>query len=178
MRPVLFHSPYEAAAWSVISARVQHAQARRLRHALSDGLGRTLDVGGREMAAFPLPEELARLEHFPGLPGEKARRLRRVAEAALEGRLNPARLRDLEPGDALAELEEIRGIGPFYAGLILLRSAGVTDVLPPGIEPRLRKAIGAAYGLDGPATDEDFARISEGWRPYRTWIAVLMRSAA
>ena len=44
LRPVLFHSPYEAAAWSVISARTGHAQAVKLR----DALGET----------FPTPDEL------------------------------------------------------------------------------------------------------------------------
>lgn len=178
LRPVLFHSPYEAAAWSVISARIQPTQAQRVRRALSEELGRTLDVSGVEMTAFPLPERLVALDSFPGLPDEKVRRLRGVADAALDARLDPARLRDLDPDDALAQLQEIRGIGPFYAGLILVRSVGVTDVLPPGAEPRLRRALGVAYGLDGPATDEQFKRITEAWRPYRTWIAVLMRSTA
>ena len=36
LRPVLFHSPYEAAAWSVLSARTQHAQAVKLRDALGE----------------------------------------------------------------------------------------------------------------------------------------------
>ena len=35
LRPVLFHSPYEAAAWSVLSARTGHAQATKLRDAIS-----------------------------------------------------------------------------------------------------------------------------------------------
>ena len=177
LRPVLFHSPFEAAAWSVISARVQFAQAQRVRQALSAEHGRVLDVGGERMAAFPLPEALLALESFPGLPEEKVRRLHAVAEAALAGRLDPERLREAEPEEALASLQEIRGIGPFYAGLILVRSAGVVDVLPPGIEPRLREATGEAYGLEGPATEADFRRISDRWRPYRTWMAVLMRAA-
>lgn len=176
LRPVLFHSPYEAAAWSIISARVQPRQAHRVRGELAREHGRVLDVGGVEMPAFPLPERLAEIEAFPGLPAEKLSRLRGAGEAALAGRLDPVRLRGLEPGEALAELQEIRGIGPFYAGLILVRSTGVTDVLPPGAEPRLREAVGSAYGLGGPASAEDFERITDGWRPYRTWVAVQMRS--
>jgi DNA-3-methyladenine glycosylase II len=41
-RPVLFHSPYEAAAWSIISARRPAAQAGRVRRALGERLGTTL----------------------------------------------------------------------------------------------------------------------------------------
>jgi len=178
LRPVLFHSPYEAAAWSVISARTQQRRAQRVRAELSRELGVVLEVGGVAMPAFPLPQRLAELDAFPGLTEEKVTRLRGLAAAALEGRLDPERLRAAEPATALLELQQIRGIGPFYAGLILVRSAGVTDVLPPGVEPRLRAAVGDAYSLGGPASAADFERITDGWRPFRTWIAVLMRSAA
>lgn len=177
LRPVLFPSPYEGAAWSIISTRVQHRQAQRLRGELAREHGQVLEVGGVEVSAFPLPARLAEIENFPGVSAEKLSRLRGVGEAALAGRLDPARLRGLEPEDALAELREIRGIGAFYAGLILVRSTGVTDVLPPGAEPRLAEAVGRAYDLGGPASAEDFDRISDGWRPYRTWVAVQMRSA-
>src|SRR4051794_37430949 len=62
LRPVLFHSPYEAAAWSVISARTQNAQAVRLRDALSnDGI-------------FPAPEQLLQLRELPGLAATKVPR--------------------------------------------------------------------------------------------------------
>jgi hypothetical protein len=46
-RPVLFGSPYEAAAWSVISARRPPAQGAKVRGALSDRLGRTFELYGR-----------------------------------------------------------------------------------------------------------------------------------
>src|SRR6478752_2797169 len=59
LRPVLFHSPYEAAAWSVISARTHHAQATKLRDALSDG------------GIFPAPEQLLQLRELDGLPANK-----------------------------------------------------------------------------------------------------------
>jgi len=178
LRPVLFHSPYEAAAWSVISARTGHRQAQALRTALSAELGVMLDVEGVVMPAFPLPDRLLELDSFPGLSAEKVRRLHAVADAALAGRLDASRLRELETGEALTELQEIRGIGPFYAGLVLVRGAGLTDVLPPTPEPRLASAIALAYGLEEPLSPGVMERITDGWRPYRTWIAVMFRATA
>lgn len=178
LRPVLFHSPYEAAAWSVISARINHRQAQRLRVDLAQEHGAALDVEGASMHAFPLPERLLDLDAFPGLSAEKVRRLHAVAEAALDGRLDPYRLRGLHAEQALAELQEIRGIGPFYAGLILLRAVGVTDELPPTPEPRLLRAVGRAYARPEPVSAAELERIAENWRPYRTWISVLVRAAA
>ena len=58
-RPVLFHSPYEAAAWSIISARRPSAVAAKTRAAISEQLGRAVDramgegsLYDRELAAL------------------------------------------------------------------------------------------------------------------------------
>ena len=75
----------------------------------------------------------------------------------------------------MADLKKLPGIGDFSAGLILLRGAGDPDALP-GEEPRLARAVALAYGLPGPATPEQLRQISENWRPYRTWVTVLMRA--
>ncbi len=176
VRPVLFHSPYEAAAWSIVSARRPASQAAQVRRRLSQEHGATFDVGGVEMSAFPLPERLLDVAPGPGLPEEKVARLRGVAEAALAGRLDPERLRALDPEAARAQLLELRGIGPFYAALIHIRASGVADV--PTAEPRVLAIAAAAYGLDGPPDAGAFLELSERWRPYRTWAMVLLRVAA
>jgi DNA-3-methyladenine glycosylase II len=36
--------------------------------------------------------------------------------------------------------------------------------------------VATAYGLDAEPGTEELARISEGWRPYRTWVALLLRT--
>ena len=158
LRPVLFHSPYEAAAWSIISARTRHAQAVKIRDSLSRN------------GTFPAPEKLLRLRAQLGLPEGKLPRLHAVAEAALEGRLDREPLLSAEPEQALAQLQELPGIGPFYAGLILLRAVGTTDV-PAAGEPRLKKAVEKRYG-------KPLDEVAEAWRPFRTWVSVLMRAHA
>ena len=100
-----------------------------------------------------------------------------MAEAALAGRLDADTLRAMPHEQALAWLREIRGIGPFYATLIRLRSTGVRDELPAN-EPRLRALIQRAYGLAEPPDEAEVAGIAEGWRPYRTWVTALLRASA
>jgi DNA-3-methyladenine glycosylase II len=158
MRPVLFHSPYEAAAWSVISARTQHAQATKLRDALSEG------------GIFPTPEQLLQLRELDGLPAAKVPRLHGIAQAALEGELDREPLLAADVNDAFTSLLELPGIGPFYAGLILLRAVGTVDVAPKG-EPRLERAVQARYGAR-------LETVAENWKPFRTWVSVLMRANA
>jgi DNA-3-methyladenine glycosylase II len=126
--------------------------------------------------AFPAPQRLAELGTFPGLAGRKPEWLRSVAQAALDGQLDTARLRAMPHQDAMADLKQLPGIGDFSAGLILLRGASDPDAVP-GSEPRLARAVALAYGLPGPASPEQIRDISENWKPYRTWVTVLMRTA-
>ncbi len=176
LRPPLFHSPYEAAAWAIISARRPARQAATTRRAIAERLGHSFELEGELIAAFPTPRRLLEVEPMKGLPALKVERLTAVAEAALAGRLDPRRLRDMEPEEALAELQELPGIGPFYAMLILVRASGHADLLPAG-ERRVLACVGHYYGLDGPPTPERFVELAEPWRPFRTWTSVLLRYA-
>lgn len=159
LRPCGFHSPYEAAAWLVLSQRVRISQGAALR----DRLVRELGAAG----AFPAPEALLRADL--DLPGRKAEYLRAVAEAALDGRLDAATLRALDPAAALARVRTILGIGPFAAELVVIRGANAPDLLPAH-EGRLEQEIRLRYGPG------DQAQRAEAWRPLRSWAAVHLRA--
>jgi DNA-3-methyladenine glycosylase II len=175
LRPVGFWSPYEAAAWTLIGHRIRIAQAAAIKARMAEQLGEPVSFGGRVVHAFPSPMRLAELDAFPGLAGPKPERLRALAQAALEGQLDAARLRAMPHEEAMADLKKLPGIGDFSAGLILLRGAGDPDAIPRQ-EPRLARAAALAYGLPGPATPEQLRDISESWRPYRTWVTLLLRT--
>jgi DNA-3-methyladenine glycosylase II len=76
----------------------------------------------------------------------------------------------------MTELQAIKGIGPFYSALIVIRGTGFTDVLPVN-EPRLLTLTASLYNLPDPPSEPEFRALSEPWRPYRTWAAVLIRAA-
>jgi 3-methyladenine DNA glycosylase/8-oxoguanine DNA glycosylase len=173
LRPVLFHSPYEAACWTVIGHRIRIVQAAGIKQRLAERHGEVVEVGGRCLATFPAPARLRELDDI-GLPPVKVERLHGLAEAALDGRLDAARLRAMEAPDALAELQRLAGIGPFSAELILIRGAGHPDVFPTS-ERRLFDEMAATYGLDEPDRDR-LAAIADRWRPYRSWVALLFRT--
>jgi DNA-3-methyladenine glycosylase II len=177
LRPVLFHSPYEAAAWAVIVARSGRAQARKVRRTISERHGATFELAGETLAAFPSAEALLEIdEPIPSLTNEKRLRLQGIARAELEGRLDVTHLRELGAEGALAELQELRGIGPFSSSLIVLRAVGFTDVLPVD-QPLVQRAVEHAYGIGAPLAAEQFAELAEPWRPFRTWATVLLRVA-
>jgi DNA-3-methyladenine glycosylase II len=176
LRPVLFHSPYEAAAWSILSQRRHRAQATAVRKQLSTAHGRVFTLASGDLEAFPTPAALLRVDSFPSLEPQRIERLHSVARAALEGSLDPARLLAMAPEEAMAALQQLRGVGPMYAGLILLRSTGATDILTLD-EPRLASYISHFYELATTATREQISTLAEAWRPFRTWASVLIRVA-
>ena len=159
LRPCGFHSPYEAAAWSVLAQRLRIVQAARLRAELIARHG--------EDGAFPAPSTLARAGL--DLPGRKAEYLQAVAEAALDGLLDGAALRAVDPEDAVQRVQQVKGLGPFAAELVVVRGANAPDALPHH-ERRLAAEIAERYG-----PDRTLADVSQAWRPYRTWAAVHLR---
>jgi DNA-3-methyladenine glycosylase II len=177
-RPVLFCSPYEAAAWAIISARRPAAQAARVREALGRQLGESFELDGSAQSAFPQPRHLLELgDQFPGLSFQKLARLRDVAGSALDGQLEVPRLHELGPDRAWLEVQRLPGLGPFYAGLVVLRASGFADALLPMGEPKVLAHTARFYGLAAPPDLAAFAELAERWRPFRTWAMVLVRLA-
>ena len=160
LRPCGFHSPYEAAAWAVLSQRIRIPQAVALRGSLIERHG----DGG----VFPAPDTLRAVEL--DLPGRKAEYLQAVATAALDGVLDGGHLRSMEPSDAIREVAEIKGLGPFSAELVVIRGANAPDVMPTS-ERRLNAELDELYG-----PGHSVEVISEQWKPFRSWAAVYLRA--
>jgi DNA-3-methyladenine glycosylase II len=121
---------------------------------------------------FPSPYALARIERVEGLPDEKLARLKGIARAAIEGRLDADSMRSRSESEVLAELMSLRGVGPWTASHIYYRGAAPHDALPTA-EPRVLQGLASAYGLEAPSR-ETFERIAAEWRPFRMWVCVLL----
>ena len=177
LRPVLFHSPYEAACWAVIGARIRQSQAARLRDELSAAHGGRVRVEGEELFTFPPPQRLLALREVRGLSEEKVRRLHAIARAALEGELDRERLLAASHEEALAALRRLPGIGSFWAEGILLRAVGTTDAITMAEREGRRKAAAHYEAPEVTGDDAAFVALAERWRPFRTWVSVLLRAA-
>jgi DNA-3-methyladenine glycosylase II len=176
-RPALFYSPYEAALWSIISARRARSQGMTVRARMSELCGASFELSDNRTLCVPTPSALLEIESVPGLPADRIPRLHAVAQAAQRGVLHADRLRAMPPEDAKAELQQLPGIGPFYSSLIVIRACGHADVTVLG-EPRSRAATQQAYGIDHELTDAELLALAETWRPWRTWVSVMMRALA
>jgi DNA-3-methyladenine glycosylase II len=176
LRPPLFYSPYEAAVWAMLSARRPGWQMSRIRAELSEAHGAVFELAGERLAALPTPTQLLAIEGFPGIDADRLDRMHGAAHAALDGQLDVDRLRALGPEEAMVDVQSIKGIGPFYAGLIVIRATGFTDVLPSN-EPKALELVRELYGLGAVPSPKEFEAIAEVWRPWRTWATVLLRAA-
>jgi DNA-3-methyladenine glycosylase II len=174
LRPVSFPSPFEAGAWFVISQRIRMAQGVALKARISEELGERVAICGEERTAFPAPGVVAELEGLVGMPERKLATLRALAQAAVQGELDGERLRGMGGEAAAEQLQRLPGVGPFTAQGIVVRGAGEPDYLATA-EPAMARAAARAYGVDAPLAPEELARRGEAWRPYRSWVGVLLR---
>jgi DNA-3-methyladenine glycosylase II len=173
LRPVCFCSPYEAACWAVLSQRTGMRAAAGLKEGIAQRHGTHHRVDGVDLWAFPGPRTLRAVAGDLPVPEGKQQRLRALAEAALDGRLDGGRLRALPAEQARAEVQQLPGMGPFSADLVVIRGAGAPDVFPL-TESRLLDWMAVLY--DRPqATPPQLAAVAERWAPFRSWVSVLVR---
>jgi DNA-3-methyladenine glycosylase II len=165
LRPVLF------------AHRISMTQGATLRRRLAEELGERVQLGDRVLYAFPPPERLADLPPTPGMTIRKVENLRALGEAAASGDLDVDLLRDMPVEQALTHLRKLPGIGPFSAELTLIRGAGVVDLFPAET-PRLHRAMADFYDLGPEPPLGRLAEIAQAWRPFRGWVAFLLRNAA
>jgi DNA-3-methyladenine glycosylase II len=119
----------------------------------------------------PSPREL--LETGPealrgvGLSRAKVTFLRDLAEHVEDGELDLEHLADLPDEEVVAQLTQVKGLGPWTVDMFLIFHLGRPDVLPVG-DLGIRKAVQVAYGLAELPDAAEITRIAEAWRPWRT----------
>ncbi|GAA0513546.1 DNA-3-methyladenine glycosylase [Saccharopolyspora subtropica] len=159
---------------AVIGQQISVAAARKTTERLVTALGEPLPhPDGTVTTLFPTAEVLAEhaVEALPG-PRRRAETVRDVATAVAEGRLalHPGR----DEAELRADLERLRGIGPWTSSYVAMRVLGSPDVLLTG-DLALRRGA-AVLGLsEHPATIESHAR---RWSPWRSYAGVLLWEAA
>ncbi len=124
-------------------------------------------IFGRIKAAHPMDAaHLATVEagalHACGLTRRKTAYLQGVAQVLLDGALKPTAWPEMDDAAVMAQVQALRGIGPWTAQMLLIFHLLRPDVLPTG-DIGLLRALDRHYG-----GRERLADISDGWRPWRT----------
>jgi DNA-3-methyladenine glycosylase II len=164
-KPPRFLSPFEALVNGITCQQLSLTVGIILLNRLVEHHGREL----HDRHAFPEPcdlkslrsEELAPL----GYSHNKARALIELSQAIIEKRFEPAALEIASTQDALAKLQQLRGIGRWTAEYALLRGLGRTNIFP-GDDVGARNNLERWLDLRNPLTYDSSQRVLKKWAPY------------
>jgi 3-methyladenine DNA glycosylase/8-oxoguanine DNA glycosylase len=144
MRPPRFPEIFEAFANVIPFQQLSLDAGVIIVGRLVERFGASLEYEGRRFHAFPTAGSVARASlralRACGLSLRKSESLRGIARAIDSGELSEGALSNLGTADGLAMLSDLPGIGPWSAGLVLLRGLRRLDVFPAG-------DVGAERGL-------------------------------
>ena len=157
---------YDTLVDAVVGQQISGAAARSILGKLRASL-----VGVFVPSAMAVaPDELYR---GAGVSSQKISYLRSLAEHVADGRLELARLPEMDDDAIVEELTAVRGIGVWTAQMFLIFSLGRLDILPTG-DLGVRKGTQIAYQLADLPTPRQVAALAEErrWAPWRsvaTW---------
>jgi len=108
-----------------------------------------------------------------GMSNAKARYLKYLAAAVVDGRLRLNELDKLSDEEVKKELLQVKGIGPWTAEMFLMFTLGRLDVFSHG-DLGLRKALRKIYGFKKDPSIKTVEKIIKKWSPYKTYAALIL----
>jgi AraC family transcriptional regulator, regulatory protein of adaptative response / DNA-3-methyladenine glycosylase II len=139
---------------AVVGQQISVAGARTILGRIAARYGTQIDRGDGEIdLVFPEPARLARVR-VSSMPASRAATIRAIASAFACG----------EP--TIDALRELSGIGPWTASYLAMRGYSQRDAFPSG-DLGVRKAAGRISA-------RELEQMSERWRPYRAYAAMLL----
>jgi DNA-3-methyladenine glycosylase II len=143
---------------------------------LVERFGPSLRVEGEEWFDFPPAEVIVGAHEAElvgvGLSRAKATALRRLAERALAYELDRERYTGLSTAEAMVALQKLPGIGPWSAGLILLRGMRRMDVFPAG-DSGAARSLTALHDLPEKLTPREADEIATRFGELRGYLYFL-----
>lgn len=136
VKPPRYPGIWEACVNAIVFQQISLRAATAIMHRLIVALARPVKADGVPVPLYLFPSAASvqnatdDLLRTAGLSANKIATLRRVAEALACGMLDATALESATSPDAAAMLQEIKGIGPWTATVILLRGLGRLDVFP------------------------------------------------
>jgi DNA-3-methyladenine glycosylase II len=173
-RSPLMPSPFECLVWAILGQQITVAFAYKMKRALVEQYGESLDYEGRTYWLFPEAARLAEADPVDlrelQFSRQKSDYVRSLAALVAEDRIDWTALRAMPSDLAIKELMALRGVGRWTAEYVLMRGLGHPDVFPAA-DVGLQSAIGRAYGVGRKATESEVRALAEQWVPRRSHAA-------
>ena len=169
LKPPRFPTVFEAFVNGVACQEISLNLGIILLNRLVSTYGKSLQWKDTVNYAFPSPEDLSKLktEDFRklGFSHQKARAIIELSKAIVGGQVCLEQIKVLNDDEALEQLFQLRGIGPWTADYILLRGLGRLNVFPAddvGGHRNLQRWIKPLRKL----SYEETLKVVEQWKPY------------
>ena len=171
LHQVKFPSLLEISCWAILVQRVQRPIALRMKRALTERFGGSLELEGKAYWAFPDYAKLKDATPKQLLDATKNQRatLRLTSLLTSFEELDETFLRSASYEKATARLQKVKGIGDWSSQFILFRGLGRVEKLQPINLRPLTKTIEEVYGQEGNTLDEinsTYGRWSGYWSLY------------
>jgi len=167
LHQVKFPSLLEISCWAILVQRVQRPIALRMKRALTERFGGSLELEGKTYRAFPDYAKLKDATPKQLLDATKNQRatLRLTSLLSSFDELDETFLRSAPYEKATARLQKVKGIGDWSSQFILFRGLGRVETLKPINLRPLTKTIEEVYGPEGKTLDEINSTYG-GWSGY------------
>lgn len=169
LRIPLIPDPFDALTWVIVGQQVNLPFAFTLRRRLVE---RTGEPAGEGLSAPPTPEAVANLDAEDLVRNQFSRRkaeyLIGTAKLVAAGELPLDRFAASSATRIEQELLAVRGLGPWSASYLMMRSFGFEDCVPVG-DSGLVRGLMKLYGLPSRPDVEETRDLMRPFAPYRSW---------
>jgi DNA-3-methyladenine glycosylase II len=128
-------------------------------------LNRLIDACGGELT----PDKILRLRiarmRACGLSNQKTAYIRDLAKLTRAGKLDFARLSDMQDEEVITTLTQVKGVGVWTAQMFLMFALKRENVLPVG-DLGVQNAIRRAYNKRKKVTPKHVEKLGKAWHPY------------
>ncbi|MDQ1250958.1 MAG: DNA-3-methyladenine glycosylase [Euryarchaeota archaeon] len=175
LHQVKFLTPFEAAAWAVLSQRISMKVANKIKNKLTDTIGNIIRIEGVDYRSFPSARQIKNLgvENLISIVKNERKSEYLIAVAEAFDRADENFLRHGKIGEVKEWLMNIRGIGEWSAHLELIRGLGRMEELPEH-DQTLVNCFKKFYGRE--ATEEQLKIVADGYGNYKGYWVYYLRT--
>ncbi len=138
-------------------------------------------IYNRVLDLFPnktyTPELLIKIDHeklrAAGLSNAKARYMKNIAEAQVDGLVDFNKVDKLSDEEVIAHLVQIKGVGTWTAEMFLMFTMGREDVFSTG-DLGLKKGMMKIYKMKTEPTKEQMLNKAKKWTPYKSYASLTL----
>ena len=175
LHQVKFLTPFEAAAWAVLSQRISMKVAHKMKNRLTDAVGDSIQIEGVDYKTFPSARQVKNMgvENLVSIirNERKSEYLITVAEAFDGADENFLRHGNID--EVKEWLMNIRGIGEWSAHLELIRGLGRMEEISEH-DQTLLNCFKKFYGHG--ATEEQLKEVADGYGEFKGYWAYYLRT--